>query len=257
MPIATEELPFVEVKARLDRTKIFASILSARLDAIPRPNCGRRLLELGAAAGGLTIAFEELGYSAVGVEPHEAALSNAQKLADSLRIPCPVVRGRAESLPFPAGSFDLVIANSVLEHVIDIDACFREVARVLSPGGVFWFETASTMCPRQCEIRAFPLFGWYPNSLKVRIMNWAVEHRPNLIGHTQAPAIHWFNDNRAQQHFRAVGFGKVWDRWDVRNPNQGGKLHALGIQTIRRFRAVRRLANTIVPCCAYAAIKEI
>lgn len=256
MPIATEELTFAEVANRLDNTMKFASTLAARLDSIPRPNRGRRLLEIGAAAGGLTIAFGELGYSAVGVEPHDAALANAQKLAESLKVPCPVVRGCAESLPFPAGSFDVVIANSVLEHVTDLEACFREVARVLAPGGVFWFETASTMCARQGEIRAFPLFGWYPNWLKIGVMNWALKHRPDLIGHTQKPAIHWFNDRLAREYFHAVGFGAMWDRWDLRSPNQGGQLHAFAIRTIRRFRAVRILANTVVPCCAYAAVKN-
>lgn len=40
-------------------------------------------------------------------------------------------------LPFPASSFDAVVAASVLEYVDDPDAIFAECRRVLRPGGVF------------------------------------------------------------------------------------------------------------------------
>lgn len=39
------------------------------------------------------------------------------------------------ALPFAEGSFDLVIANHVLEHVADDLAALREIRRTLSPGG--------------------------------------------------------------------------------------------------------------------------
>lgn len=47
------------------------------------------------------------------------------------------VRGRLDALPFPADSADLVVARYVLEHLEDPAVVFREVARVLRPGGRF------------------------------------------------------------------------------------------------------------------------
>src|SRR4051812_41705293 len=41
------------------------------------------------------------------------------------------------TIPFPNRSFDVVAANMVLEHVADPARFFREVARVLRPGGHF------------------------------------------------------------------------------------------------------------------------
>ncbi len=38
-------------------------------------------------------------------------------------------------MPFEAGSFDLVIANHVLEHVVDDGKAIAEIRRVLRPGG--------------------------------------------------------------------------------------------------------------------------
>lgn len=44
-----------------------------------------------------------------------------------------------ERLTFPDSSFDLFITQDVLEHIFDAPAAFREVARVLRPGGAHIF----------------------------------------------------------------------------------------------------------------------
>ncbi|HUZ82855.1 MAG TPA: methyltransferase domain-containing protein, partial [Gaiellaceae bacterium] len=45
------------------------------------------------------------------------------------------VESEAERLPFPDGSFDVVISNGVIDLVPDKDAVFAELFRVLAPGG--------------------------------------------------------------------------------------------------------------------------
>lgn len=57
------------------------------------------------------------------------------------------VAASGEALPFADGVFDLVTANMVLEHLADPAAVFREVARVLSPGGAFAFVTPNRFHP--------------------------------------------------------------------------------------------------------------
>jgi ubiquinone/menaquinone biosynthesis C-methylase UbiE len=47
----------------------------------------------------------------------------------------------AQELPFPAASFDLVIANHMLYHVPDRPRAFAEISRVLVPGGTFHAST--------------------------------------------------------------------------------------------------------------------
>lgn len=53
----------------------------------------------------------------------------------------------AMHLPFCDGSFNLVTANMVLEHLEDPDRVFAEVARVLAPGGHFVFVTPNVRNP--------------------------------------------------------------------------------------------------------------
>lgn len=44
-------------------------------------------------------------------------------------------------IPFEEGTFDLIIANSMLYHVKDIDLALSEVKRVLKKGGLFYCST--------------------------------------------------------------------------------------------------------------------
>ncbi|HEX9565324.1 MAG TPA: class I SAM-dependent methyltransferase [Gemmatimonadaceae bacterium] len=49
--------------------------------------------------------------------------------------------GVVHDLPFRGEAFDVVTANMVVEHLADPEGDFREVARVLKPGGVFIMHT--------------------------------------------------------------------------------------------------------------------
>ncbi len=46
-----------------------------------------------------------------------------------------------EAQTFADGAFDLVITQDVFEHIFDIDAAAREIARTLRPGGAHVFTT--------------------------------------------------------------------------------------------------------------------
>lgn len=50
-----------------------------------------------------------------------------------------LAQGSVTSLPFPGESFDVVVAGHVIKHLSDggVADCFRDVWRVLTPGGVF------------------------------------------------------------------------------------------------------------------------
>jgi ubiquinone/menaquinone biosynthesis C-methylase UbiE/uncharacterized protein YbaR (Trm112 family) len=47
------------------------------------------------------------------------------------------VLAQAEMLPFRSASFDCVFCCSTLRHIVDLERVFREVSRVLRPGGFF------------------------------------------------------------------------------------------------------------------------
>jgi SAM-dependent methyltransferase len=55
------------------------------------------------------------------------------------------VIGLCGNLPFAAGTFDLVTANMVVEHVTDPVSFLSDIYRVLRPGGRFIFHTPNSL----------------------------------------------------------------------------------------------------------------
>jgi ubiquinone/menaquinone biosynthesis C-methylase UbiE len=252
---ATEQRSFEEASRLLPAASAHAKAVIARIKSVhPLPSDGT-VLDVGAAQGGFAIACAQLGYRVIGVEPWDEARQIARELAKQRGITIDMVDGIAEMLPVPSESIDFVHAKSVVEHVDDASVMFREVYRVLRPGGIFWFLTASSMCPMQSEIRGFPGFGWYPDSLKIRIMNWARDTRPDLVGHTTRPAYHWFTPWKARRMLSDAGFTAIFDRWDLRQASEGGRFYRMALACARFNAVTKAMADIAVPACSYAAVK--
>jgi ubiquinone/menaquinone biosynthesis C-methylase UbiE len=163
----------------------------------------------------------------------------------------------AEKLPFEDNSFRYLHAISLLEHVDDPKQVLREAYRVLEPGGGIYFKTGGVLNPlRQGEIDGFPLFPWYPRPLQRRIMYWARDHRPHLVGHTPRPAIHFFRHREVRRCLREIGYRTVVDRWSMhsRSGEHSGPV-ALLVKLADRYAIMRFAGNVFTGGIEYLAIK--
>jgi SAM-dependent methyltransferase len=101
------------------------------------------VLDLGAGTGAMLPYYEtaiQTGAATVTVlEPDPHMRKQAVAEARRLDIDVQVSDARAESLPFPDDSFDVVVASMVFCTIPDPAAALDEVARVLRPGGEFRF----------------------------------------------------------------------------------------------------------------------
>ncbi|MCC6737734.1 MAG: methyltransferase domain-containing protein [Planctomycetia bacterium] len=102
----------------------------------PRP--GDRVLDAGCGAGTDVFVAARMCGSAAGVDLTPAMLAVARRAARGWKGGRVEFRAASvERLPFPDASFDLVLSNGALNLVPDKDAAFREIHRVLRPGGRF------------------------------------------------------------------------------------------------------------------------
>lgn len=104
----------------------------------------RRVLELGAGTGRVTLPLARDGHHVLALDRMAPMLTLLQrKLAAEPAIPGRVepLQGEITAIPLADASVDLVFAPfNVLMHLYrweDLLACFREVRRVLVPGGLF------------------------------------------------------------------------------------------------------------------------
>lgn len=106
-------------------------ILADFVEAICRQVTDRRprILDVGCGTGANLLMLSEYG-DAEGVDVSEDALAFCRERGlDKVRL------GAAEKLPYEDGTFDLVTAFDVVEHIDDDLAGLREMRRVLRPGG--------------------------------------------------------------------------------------------------------------------------
>jgi SAM-dependent methyltransferase len=92
----------------------------------------KKVADIGCGYGANKSIVESVGGTWVGVEPFEGGAHTV--VAD------------AENLPFENESFDVVIMDAVLEHIPNVSAAFKEVGRILKPGGVFIGYVAFMEC---------------------------------------------------------------------------------------------------------------
>ena len=92
------------------------------------------ILDLGAGAGILPqMNFKGLAARVCGVDLDPRVVDNP--MLDEGKL------GDVGAIPYADNTFDLVVANNVLEHLSDPRVVFAEVVRVLKPDGVFVFKT--------------------------------------------------------------------------------------------------------------------
>ena len=114
----------------------------AFLDRAGVPLTGR-ILDAGCGGGGMPLSLADEAQLVVGIDPAERFQDAGVKLGRerSLRnLHFALADGMY--LPFPSGSFDLVLSHAVIEHVADAPLYLRECARVLAPGGRMYLSTA-------------------------------------------------------------------------------------------------------------------
>jgi len=102
---------------------------------------GKQVLELGCGRGvGLEILLGLGATRVTGFDLDPAMVALAAKRMATYGERARVFVGDAEMIAAPDASFDAVVDYGIIHHIPNWPQALREIARVLKPGGVFYFE---------------------------------------------------------------------------------------------------------------------
>ena len=105
---------------------------------------GMSVLDLGCGRGEIVRHVAQLGAESYGIDYSRVATEMTRRVMADEPGKHGVARSDAKSLPFASGQFDRVLMFDVVEHLHpwELDACLKEVHRVLKPGGQIIVHTA-------------------------------------------------------------------------------------------------------------------
>ena len=104
---------------------------------------GTKVIDVGCGAGRHSYEAYRRGADVIAFDQNAEELAEVDTMLQAMgqageapaAAKAQVVVGDALALPYPDGTFDVVIASEILEHVPDDDTAIAELVRVLRPGG--------------------------------------------------------------------------------------------------------------------------
>ena len=142
----------------------YAQLLSALAPFVERHHA---VLDVGCALGGFLNTLQSHGLTHLaGVDQTEIYVAEARRSTNHR-----IELGNAESLPFEDGSFDAIVIEQVLEHLVHPLRAFEEARRVLRPDGVLCVGV-----PDAARYKNVPFFDYYWLLLREHIQHFDARH---------------------------------------------------------------------------------
>ena len=191
-------------------------VMLARLSRLADVSPPKRMLVVGCGPKPhLARLLRDAGHEVIGLEPVPEFAASARKHLGSDDA---VIEGAAESMPLPDGSFDVVFAESVLEHVTSPSKALDEMCRLLRPGGLAYVTTTNryrispTGVNGEYNVR---FFNWLPKTVRESFVFQHTHYDPTLANYSRLPAVHWFTFARLCEMGREAGFARFYSLIDL------------------------------------------
>jgi malonyl-CoA O-methyltransferase len=159
-----------------------------------------RILDVGCGTGYVAnkAKFFYPESTIIGLDLAEGMLIKAKELHEG--VPIEWLQADAVRLPFKDQTFQLVLSNLAYQWTVDLPASFKEVRRVLTPGGTF---NMTMFGSRTCQ----ELFA----SLKEVAPKIALQNLPSVDEVNYAFAKTGFKDKKIDYELIKVQFKDVWE----------------------------------------------
>jgi SAM-dependent methyltransferase len=186
--------PSAQAADRGEPSYIWRAGQQRRLDMIKTAAGERiqgRLLENGCGLGLYLEHLFPLGCEVVGLEFEYLRALEAKMVAEN------VLGGAGENLPFPANSFDLILSNEVIEHVVDDQQAIQEMVRTLVPGG-----RMIIFCPNRWY--PFETHGIYKRGKYYFGNKFGVNYLPRPLRNKLAPHVRVYSKKDLKNLFQGM-----------------------------------------------------
>lgn len=126
-----------------DGERIATQVITCLTYAKVRNLRSRHALDVGCSNGFLTVPLAPRFRSIAGIDTDQFALRKAKRLDSRVRLS----HYDGKHIPYPDGTFDVVIMRRVYESAANPATLVSEIRRVLKPGGVVYFEGTNKYSP--------------------------------------------------------------------------------------------------------------
>ncbi len=194
----TQPDPFVELKNRQREmwasfapTAMYTTPVAGQLVRFAGIRFGEQVLDVGTGTGVVAVTAARAGARVKALDLSPVLLQEARLNAEVAQVDVEFTEGDAENLPYPDGSFDVVVSQFGHMFAPRPDVTIAEMRRVLKPGGRVAFAT------------------WPPEHFAGRIFAWVGKNSPPPPPGA-APPPQWGNPatitERLAPHFEAPFF---------------------------------------------------
>ncbi|ODU31807.1 MAG: hypothetical protein ABS93_00515 [Thiobacillus sp. SCN 62-729] len=171
----------------------------------------------------------------MGIEPEHEAVNAALAMRKTDQTPQPhFEQGFGEYLPLPDSGVDLIVCHTVIEHVNDVEAVVREMARVLSPIGAIHLDAPNYRFPYEPHLGIFTIPALGKAFVKFTALLQGRWSQRNFVNH-----LKFVTPGTLQRQFRKYGL-----QWHNRAID---KLQAAasGNADIQKYRMIAKLLNAL------------
>jgi len=253
--IHKEELPDVtryieshRLRSLQEREADFQARLN-RIQQFKKIEPGTRILEIGTGTGWFTLLCQSRGIRCKGLEISAQLIEYSRQLGHAHGIEADIELGNIEEADIGTGQYDVVIGESVFEHVEHWQKALQRVYRALKPGGVFFFSSTNKFSLRSGEYH-LPLYGWLPNRWRYRLR--MARQGPDIM--KLGIDFNQFTHAQLRRVFRELGFSQVLDRVEaadlngITNPWKRALLEACRRSTLVKWLVLLFCDATIFVC---------
>jgi SAM-dependent methyltransferase len=214
-------------------------------------DAGTKMLEIGTGTGWFPVMCKLRGLNCKGLEISRQLIEFAHELGSQYGVVPDIEWGNAEETDLGSDVYDVILGQSVWEHIEEWELATERVFRALKPGGVFVFSSTSKWSFTSDEYK-FPLYGWLPDPVRYRL-RMAV-HGPEVM--KLGIDFNQFRYSKLRKTFKRIGFSEVYDRVDLARIDEvTTPLRRFAVQASKSSALIKGVVLTFADATNFVCVK--